>query len=230
MIPQVTTLPAVATTYYVSTTGDNSNPGAQAEPWADINYGDYHPRRKRAIHNDIGLNTNTIPDGVLGIRMDRIATRPVWANWATSLYKYCKNRKLYGCPVAVPQANVGTSAPTANTSISHMFNGIAIGRTTSMCRHPSRTAMLREYFARLCIPLVRPWLQGQDTNIGAYSMHKEGSNFLFADGHVKMRDWKRVPYDPNKTFWNYDGGWGAPDGKTYKISNSWGNFGYNDDY
>jgi len=177
-----------------------------------------------------GPSTLAVRGGVLGDVAAALARHP---NWATSLYMYTKNRKIFACPSGrvlgcplwpnCPGAAGGHWAcPTTQTKMTYMFNGIAIGKLMSACRHPARTAILRELNTISAIPWLRPSPPHVDgaypdvpPNYGTvydvsygwvYRMHFTGSNFTFADGHAKFRKVMSVPTQASDPFWNFDDG------------------------
>ncbi|MHB9037417.1 MAG: type II secretion system protein [Armatimonadota bacterium] len=175
--------------------------------------------------DDTGYNTAIRSGGVKGGVLGSVNAAP--ANWVTSLYKFSKSKNIFACPNARPWSGAAAgdpSLPTAETRISYMFNGIALGKRASVCMHPSRTALIRELNVLLCLQYCRPTRTGADANVyGGYVMHylgspNRGSNFTFADGHVKFKQQSTVTYNPNRMFWNFDNG-------KYNISNYGGNYG-----
>ena len=131
-------------------------------------------------------------------------------NWARGLNKYARNRDVFWCPDAPPRETNPEGfwegyRTTGWSRVSYVFNGIALGKPISVCRHTSRTAVLREtwYSYGLCWTLPEP--SGQYNKIGSLRMHDDGSNFTFADGHMKYYGWDKQPESVNDPFYNFDG-------------------------
>ncbi len=128
-------------------------------------------------------------------------------NWAKGLLAYSRNKEIFFCPSSVPNKQYANAEPTRLTKISYMFNGIAIGKLSSLCKHSSKTIVIRENSFSWGRPWCRPTFQGAVTIYqDGYVKHREGSNYLFVDGHVKARKQSQTPDHPSDPFWNFDDG------------------------
>lgn len=134
----------------------------------------------------------------------------VATNWAKALLGQSKNKDIFVCPSAVPppaNPDYKDIVATRYTKISYMFNGIAIAKLTSKCRHASKTVVIRENNFFWNVGWIRPTFTGIATMwYDGYMKHREGSNFLFVDGHVKPRKMSDTPVHPDDVFWNFDDG------------------------
>ena len=144
------------------------------------------------------------------------------ANFAVELYRYSKNRTLFWCPSAMPIPDTGPQGVdwsfgkiTKYSRISYMVNGIAVGKTISLCRHTGKTCFLRELMYSCNQTWTRPrwdgsavvhmaWKHSDAAWNSIYSSHFGGGNYLFCDGHIAHILPGYVPDDPNDPFWNFD--------------------------
>lgn len=150
-------------------------------------------------------------------------------NWVEGLYNHIEpvgnagdDSSVWGCPKAsMSLANGPTSATT------YAFNINLIEATESATRNPAVTMMLREmdrWYGVVCRPIspcstdtVRPqfaFLTNTDAAAGQIIttnpiLHSNGSNVVFADGHVKKFSTSSMPpdaalvWDPStKQWWN----------------------------
>jgi prepilin-type processing-associated H-X9-DG protein len=145
-------------------------------------------------------------------------------NYAAALYKYCKSKDVFYCvssppipkyyPGVEPQWDVSWCKVTPTTRISYQMNGIATGKTISVCPHTAKTVMFREGRFSSGWSWCRPMHDGSVTQWGnagsnyfeSYTTHFKGGNFVFCDGHVAHVLREKEPDDPNNPFWNFDDG------------------------
>jgi prepilin-type N-terminal cleavage/methylation domain-containing protein/prepilin-type processing-associated H-X9-DG protein len=111
-------------------------------------------------------------------------------NPGTEIYPYVKNWQIFRCP--------STSDYTATTEIktSYMWNGVLIRKTgLSMAAVPSAAEIvsLQEAKSADSRLYIRPGIFGDPPGYmywaytGYNTLHFDGGNFLYADGHVKWR-------------------------------------------
>jgi prepilin-type N-terminal cleavage/methylation domain-containing protein/prepilin-type processing-associated H-X9-DG protein len=120
-------------------------------------------------------------------------------NFLGCLIPYTRNIHIYACP----NARVDTSLanpPTATSAGSYMGNAVVMGRTLAVISTPADIIYCQENFLKRSIAWLRPNLvaTNQYTNwwfanpaaphgLAYSSLHKEGGNLIFADGHAKWR-------------------------------------------
>jgi prepilin-type N-terminal cleavage/methylation domain-containing protein/prepilin-type processing-associated H-X9-DG protein len=122
-------------------------------------------------------------------------------NYLGCLIPYTKNIHIYACPSARVDASL-PNPPTATSAGSYMGNAVVMGRTLAAIPNPADIIYCQENFLKRSIAYLRPrrvmtklyqdwWFANPAAPIGlAYSsLHKEGGNLIFADGHAK---WKKA--------------------------------------
>lgn len=110
-----------------------------------------------------------------------------------SLNPYMKSLQMYRCPSSIPY--VAPLAPTATSATSYFFSGVLItptGRKLAVIPSTAELIAMQEWMYAISQGNLRPqriasgnyryWLHPMYAN-----NHFEGSNLLFADGHVKWR-------------------------------------------
>ena len=129
--------------------------------------------------------------------------------WINKVQPYTRSFQVFTCPSATPVTS--SNAPTANSSASYFVSGVVCWSTPSggspppvepvhiaKLIKPSEIIWAHEFEGSSKLALVRPnryvgggttmfyrnWLGSTTYN----SLHFEGGNLLFADGHVK---WKK---------------------------------------
>ena len=135
-------------------------------------------------------------------------------NWAAGLYKYGKSRAIFWCPSVRSRPNDGSiavaSLPTTKSRLNYVFNQIAMGKPMSVCPWPTRTVIIREIHWHYSVPWCRPLLSTSAPNkviaFGEFQVHFKGTNFVFADGHMKHTRITDVKLDANDPLWNFDAG------------------------
>jgi prepilin-type N-terminal cleavage/methylation domain-containing protein/prepilin-type processing-associated H-X9-DG protein len=110
-----------------------------------------------------------------------------------TIYPYTKSWQILNCPSATPSVD---APPLGNSSTNYFLNGVIFrinqGLSMASLSQPSSRVMIHESDKLVSYAAVRPadfgsgylyWLA-----LPFYSNnHMEGSNMLFADGHVKWR-------------------------------------------
>jgi prepilin-type N-terminal cleavage/methylation domain-containing protein/prepilin-type processing-associated H-X9-DG protein len=120
-------------------------------------------------------------------------------NFLGCLIPYTRNIQVFACN----SARVDTSLPnppTATSAGSYMGNSVVMGRSLAAIPAPADIIYCQENFLKRSIAYLRPnfvspnmytawWFPNTAAPIGlAYSsLHKEGGNLIFADGHAKWR-------------------------------------------
>ena len=132
-------------------------------------------------------------------------------NWALGLLKYSKNRNIYWCPSSVPREKGPQPInpdyiATGYSKVSYMFNGIALGKPLSVCRYVTRTTVLREVMYSYGLCWTQPWPNRTWWKLPSWKGHGEGSNFTFADGHMRYVRYDDQPDDRDDPFYNFDDG------------------------
>jgi prepilin-type N-terminal cleavage/methylation domain-containing protein/prepilin-type processing-associated H-X9-DG protein len=142
--------------------------------------------------------------------------------WANSLQPYIKNDGIYHCP-SCPLTKFGNfnqalTAGTREIPISYVFNGQLANSGLTAIQAPSVCIMMWEGYGKVSlwnyagsIPTLTggPPHPSYATATGCtvklpsdpsftFWIHSEGSNYLFADGHVK---WRRLTTDPQVSPW-----------------------------
>jgi prepilin-type N-terminal cleavage/methylation domain-containing protein/prepilin-type processing-associated H-X9-DG protein len=125
--------------------------------------------------------------------------------WITNIYPYTKSWQIFRCPSAVP-ATVSYNAPTGNSANSYFVNGVVVSRPTAPRRLASLQSAADIIFVHECPDVSRnavqrPWaISLSDTaqytewvNATYDSMHFEGGNLLYCDGHAKWRKQSLIP-------------------------------------
>jgi prepilin-type N-terminal cleavage/methylation domain-containing protein/prepilin-type processing-associated H-X9-DG protein len=127
---------------------------------------------------------------------------PTWdpasgVSWAQGIYPYVKSYQVYQCPSASPYP-AASIIGLGNTN--YQFNGVVIGRSMSAIQQSTQIITIQENSLYYNLAVLRPqhyWNEGDNRFYKNYISWKEpthgvvhfedGSNFLFADGHVKYR-------------------------------------------
>jgi prepilin-type processing-associated H-X9-DG protein len=116
-----------------------------------------------------------------------------------SLIPYTRTLGIFACPSARVDTTL-PNPPTATSACSYMGNAVVMGRTLAVIPTPADIIYCQENFLKRSIAYLRPnsvspnlytawWFPNPAAPIGlAYSsLHKEGGNLIFADGHAKWR-------------------------------------------
>ncbi|MCL5102619.1 MAG: prepilin-type N-terminal cleavage/methylation domain-containing protein [Armatimonadetes bacterium] len=132
-------------------------------------------------------------------------------NWCRAILPYVKNRVVYGCPKARQRPRFPSSVEPAYDRITYFMNGICAGRRYSVCSRTSKVILLREVAIYRDMAHLRPKRNGaQIMDLDMWNWHKpchrNGNNWLYADGHVTYRGWGDIVWDANDVMWNFDGG------------------------
>jgi prepilin-type processing-associated H-X9-DG protein len=111
-------------------------------------------------------NLKQLSIGIMMYVQDYDETYPPAGKWQTGVYPYVKNRKVFQCP---SDTGVG----------SYAFNKALSGVSLAFVRNPATTAALFES------NLHKPNAFGVAKD-AVLNRHPGGSNWGFADGHVKL--------------------------------------------
>lgn len=118
-------------------------------------------------------------------------------NMWRQIYPYTKSWQILNCPSAI--ANTTSAIPDGNDSTSYFVNGVIIrlgdGLSMAAVSQPALRIMVNEYTQVVAWAYQRPTLTDPNDptkgyrywNEGGRSIHFDGLNNLFADGHVKWR-------------------------------------------
>lgn len=122
-------------------------------------------------------------------------------NWLAGLYPYTKSWQVAVCPAARKSKAGGYYNPVGDSDTNYMVNGVMIAQKLSSLPRSADLIWMGEYIERQGDLEPLPYLRGpassytsgsafqfQDWNRRTWhSMHFEGTNLLFMDGHVKWR-------------------------------------------
>jgi prepilin-type N-terminal cleavage/methylation domain-containing protein/prepilin-type processing-associated H-X9-DG protein len=116
-------------------------------------------------------------------------------NFLGSLLPYTRNNKIFACPSSFV-ATAGQE-PTPLSDTSYLGNAVVMGRTLAAMPAPADIVYLQELFDRRRVAYLRPRPQGTQFDAWHYqrggglenytTIHMEGGNLVFADGHAKWR-------------------------------------------
>jgi prepilin-type N-terminal cleavage/methylation domain-containing protein/prepilin-type processing-associated H-X9-DG protein len=129
----------------------------------------------------------------------------VGPNWIAQVQPYVKSWQLFVCPSARPATHPGDTGdpalvPTGNSNTNYFSNGVLIGpsygiRSLASVDNAAEVVMVSEGPVAYALAFSRPILQNAGPNEYIYwnygtelTVHFDGANLVFADGHVK---WKR---------------------------------------
>ena len=107
---------------------------------------------------------------------------------------YTKSDQIFVCPSA--RYSTGPDAPTAQLDTSYADNGAIVGRSIVSFPYPDMLIYLQEDLYRTNTAYLRPeptaggftrWHELDNGRERFSSIHFEGGNLLFCDGHVKWR-------------------------------------------
>jgi prepilin-type N-terminal cleavage/methylation domain-containing protein/prepilin-type processing-associated H-X9-DG protein len=146
------------------------------------------------------------------------------ANFLASILPYTGSTQIFRCPSAT--AAGGAEAPTAESDTNYVGNAAVMGRS-QLKIFATDTVYLQEGLQRTNGALLRPkpsgdnqytWWHQQVGGREQYStIHLEGGNLLYCDGHVK---WRRGEAVKSGDFGLVPAGdtWSAPDNKVYNAA------------
>jgi prepilin-type N-terminal cleavage/methylation domain-containing protein/prepilin-type processing-associated H-X9-DG protein len=146
-------------------------------------------------------------------------------NFLGSLLPYIKNHNIFACPSSFVQT--GSQAPTPLSDASYLGNAVVMGRTLAAMPAPAETVYLQELFDRRRVAYLRPrrvnntqftwWHFQRAPGLENYTtIHMDGGNLVFADGHAK---WRRGQSMRSRDFGLVpDDDWTAPVGKLYTAA------------
>lgn len=121
-------------------------------------------------------------------------------NFLGSLFPYTRNLRILLCPSAPPAGSPPAYRPTAVSDSNYLGNGLVIGRALAVVPAPAEIVYLQELNVRTRLAVLRP--RSVTPGSGSYtqwhccgpwqpefysSLHLEGGNLLFADGHARWR-------------------------------------------
>jgi len=115
--------------------------------------------------------------------------------WAEAMQPYLKSTQIFQCP-SESGAPSATDLDSGNVYSDYWFNHIADGKSDASFDSPAQTVLLGDggagssaYSSQGCTanPCASPDASGQKATIpgGGATRHLDGTNFAFADGHVK---------------------------------------------
>ncbi|HVF10690.1 MAG TPA: type II secretion system protein, partial [Abditibacteriaceae bacterium] len=120
-------------------------------------------------------------------------TAPV--NFLGALLPYIGSNQIFACPSA--GRSTGADAPTALSDTNYAGNGVIVGRSSVQLPYPDSLVYIQEDRLRTNTAYLRPqpggggftlWHDVDSSGRERYtSLHFEGGNLLFGDGHVKWR-------------------------------------------
>ncbi|GAB4453180.1 MAG: hypothetical protein OHK0029_05460 [Armatimonadaceae bacterium] len=127
-------------------------------------------------------------------------------NWCVTIQPYIKNFDIYICPQVVPRSSAGTSTwdervQPGGRSVSYLLNGIVEDRPLAAIPEPADIVFLHEYKFYGRAAQVRPQMVNTTTREFAEfdhpfynTMHNDGANILYCDGHAKWNRRNRLRY------------------------------------
>lgn len=131
-----------------------------------------------------------------------------------AIYPYVKSWQLYRCPSSTERSDTD---PGTNVGTSYTLNGIVFNRTgRSIASIPEVSSIIvgQDYRWARWVGIMTPLYTSSGYLYAMYnsdygSLHFDGGNFMFADGHVKYRRvdtiaWKEFGMDSNR--YGYDNG------------------------
>ena len=116
-------------------------------------------------------------------------------SWITGVQPYVKSWRLFACPsaaVSTTEAPVGDSDTNYIGSQMIFVGNYVKSRTLSSIPETATTIAVQEDKTRRAYGTTRPWRDTDTTAVGPLpdkynSVHFDGGNLLFCDGHVKWR-------------------------------------------
>lgn len=156
------------------------------------------------------LPGNSDPGGANGLTLGWMepvtaGTPATYRLWAREIYPYVKNRGVYICPQSKPRSQDGPaggstdvpSPPGANSN--YILNGIVDTQALAVIPAPADTIFLHEVRNFHRLSQVKPYKtaanQATGFTHGYYdSLHKDGANLLFCDGHAKWQRKDAISY------------------------------------
>jgi prepilin-type N-terminal cleavage/methylation domain-containing protein/prepilin-type processing-associated H-X9-DG protein len=116
-------------------------------------------------------------------------------NWIWAIHPYTKNWRIFRCPSV---SDYSVVPPVGNSDTNLFLNGVVEGRTIAVVPEPASLIWCQEWTSAAGYALTRPFRPYGSTgnyqfwlirnNLGSYSsVHMDGGNLLFCDGHVKWR-------------------------------------------
>jgi prepilin-type processing-associated H-X9-DG protein len=123
-------------------------------------------------------------------------------NFLGSLVPYTKNTQILTCPSSVDDIAAGpcsrTQKCTEKSCTNYLGNAVVVGRALAAVPAPADIVYLQELWNRRCTAFLRPrWTGGNNYSWWRYerepgknnytTIHMEGGNLVFADGHAKWR-------------------------------------------
>ncbi len=133
--------------------------------------------------------------------VDNFADPTAPHNWYASAYPYIKSWNVFRCPSAMPYPNVSV-APSGNSDSNYFLNAVIAcdpmttnGRMMSAISNPAGVIQMQEHTLRTLRAAMRPKLYATGYSLYIYwlydtgysSIHFNGGNLLYCDGHVKWR-------------------------------------------
>jgi prepilin-type N-terminal cleavage/methylation domain-containing protein/prepilin-type processing-associated H-X9-DG protein len=126
-------------------------------------------------------------------------------NFLGSIIPYTKNRSIFYCASAVynvPWAPT-LQKPTELSDTNYLGNGVVMGRSLAVVPNPADIIYLQEHTWRVSHAHLRPasldkgrtyqaWHYVSPVGEGYSSLHMEGGNLVFVDGHAKYRKYRSL--------------------------------------
>lgn len=159
---------------------------------------------------DETLPGNSDPGGASGLPLGWMqpvtaGTPSTYRLWAREIYPYVKNLGVYVCPQSKARSQDGApggstevpSPPGANSN--YLLNGVVDTQALASIPAPADIVFLHEVRNYHRLSQVKPYKtaanQATGFTHGYYdSLHKDGTNLLFCDGHAKWQRKDSITY------------------------------------
>jgi len=115
-------------------------------------------------------------------------------NWIWATYPYIKSYQVFKCPSSTDSAAFGLPYNTnGNNNTNYLLNKVVVNKSVAAIPATAETIWASEDTNSYGVAVVRPYY---DTGFGKYTawvvnsydtVHFDGGNLLFCDGHVKWR-------------------------------------------
>jgi len=120
---------------------------------------------------------------------------PKWSiNWIYGIYPYVKSYQIFKCPSSTDNTQFGADyVPNGNNNTNYLLNKVVVNKSVAAIPATAETIWASEDTTSYGTATVRPYY---DSGFGKYTawvtggydtIHFDGGNLLFCDGHVKWR-------------------------------------------